>query len=436
VSDQKKARCYYIGWDVGAWHCDDNPTSRDAIAILDDQLSLVGEPWRGNISELILKLNTGLKVEGLIEELFRRCLEPIVKGKVKEEEKLQPKRPNESKEKRKERIRKEAEDLILAPHLALIKSACFILAIDTPLGWPRHFLKLLSLWSADHSNENSRKCELNLELPSIDLAHNAIDNPLLYRKTESSFGQCLSAVQGMIGSQSTKAIYLLSALGLSRKSTGVWTTSAPDITCIETYPAPCMRSLSFTENLRDLGISFIPTREDEVDAIVCAYLAATFYRDKEGSYLSLPATQNDPEGWVFAPRDSLHFSFGVSYKNLVGASSRIKRTRSIEETIQDTQLGIVMIAFFKLNLEEDFYHNSDRSDVQMIARWLRKLNEKHPQVIQGLIPTQVESIFSDLFVKKKQRQEESEKQLSNNVSMPSQDQFSKFIKFIHRIASS
>ena len=27
---------YYVGWDVGAWHCDKNTNSRDAIAVLDE----------------------------------------------------------------------------------------------------------------------------------------------------------------------------------------------------------------------------------------------------------------------------------------------------------------------------------------------------------------------------------------------------------------
>ncbi len=40
---------YFVGWDVGAWNCDKNGTSRDAIVILDEQRVIVGEPWRGNL---------------------------------------------------------------------------------------------------------------------------------------------------------------------------------------------------------------------------------------------------------------------------------------------------------------------------------------------------------------------------------------------------
>lgn len=44
---------YFIGWDVGAWHCDTNSKSRDAIVILDEALNIVGAPWRGNLRESI-----------------------------------------------------------------------------------------------------------------------------------------------------------------------------------------------------------------------------------------------------------------------------------------------------------------------------------------------------------------------------------------------
>ena len=48
----------YIGWDVGGWNCERNPTSRDAIVILDANLEIVGTPWRGNLRECINKFST------------------------------------------------------------------------------------------------------------------------------------------------------------------------------------------------------------------------------------------------------------------------------------------------------------------------------------------------------------------------------------------
>lgn len=40
---------YYIGWDVGAWNCDRNAASRDAIVILDAARRVIGTPGRGNL---------------------------------------------------------------------------------------------------------------------------------------------------------------------------------------------------------------------------------------------------------------------------------------------------------------------------------------------------------------------------------------------------
>lgn len=34
----------FIGWDVGAWNCDKNPSSRDALVVLDSCESSWGGP--------------------------------------------------------------------------------------------------------------------------------------------------------------------------------------------------------------------------------------------------------------------------------------------------------------------------------------------------------------------------------------------------------
>ncbi len=47
------SRSFFIGWDVGGWNCDNNPRSRDAIVILDEDLRIVGAPWRGNLRTVI-----------------------------------------------------------------------------------------------------------------------------------------------------------------------------------------------------------------------------------------------------------------------------------------------------------------------------------------------------------------------------------------------
>ena len=40
---------HFLGWDVGGWNCDKNGKSRDAIVILNQNLEIVGKPWRGNL---------------------------------------------------------------------------------------------------------------------------------------------------------------------------------------------------------------------------------------------------------------------------------------------------------------------------------------------------------------------------------------------------
>lgn len=42
-----------IGWDVGAWNCDKNSSSRDALVVLDSQRKVVGKPSRGSLRRLI-----------------------------------------------------------------------------------------------------------------------------------------------------------------------------------------------------------------------------------------------------------------------------------------------------------------------------------------------------------------------------------------------
>jgi len=47
------SRSFFIGWDVGGWNCDKNAKSRDAIVIFDEDLHIVGAPWRGNLRQAI-----------------------------------------------------------------------------------------------------------------------------------------------------------------------------------------------------------------------------------------------------------------------------------------------------------------------------------------------------------------------------------------------
>jgi hypothetical protein len=70
MSDGSQAPGFYIGWDVGGWNCDKNSRSRDAVVILDGDLSIVGTPWRGNLRPSINEAGTGREWIGA---LFSLC---------------------------------------------------------------------------------------------------------------------------------------------------------------------------------------------------------------------------------------------------------------------------------------------------------------------------------------------------------------------------
>jgi hypothetical protein len=61
---------FFIGWDVGGWNCERNAKSRDALAILNAELSLVGKPWRGNLSDAI---NAAADSADFVNRLFELC---------------------------------------------------------------------------------------------------------------------------------------------------------------------------------------------------------------------------------------------------------------------------------------------------------------------------------------------------------------------------
>ena len=98
---------YYMGWYVGGWNCDKNGKSRDALAILDADLKLIGNPWRGNLRKVI---NAAADGGDWINRLFGLC-------------RAVP--PSRSR---------------------------ITLAIDTPLGFSDAFIRLVT--RKDHEGEN------------------------------------------------------------------------------------------------------------------------------------------------------------------------------------------------------------------------------------------------------------------------------------------
>ena len=245
----------YLGWDVGAWHCQKGK-SRDALVLMTtngDTLTTVGEPWRRNLRETYNASGTALD---LLESM-----------------------------------------------LSLVGSSCsewtdVTMAIDTPLGWPEAFRQVLDGGNIAHIGETKAK------------------NSILLRHTErwlSDRGYApLSAVQDLIGSQATKGMAFLSRLGLRVTTTGVWegTVGGTRVTAIETYPTPCGHSHAL-QQLRARCAGWTDgTAADIHDAGVCALAAAMFVSDTgrpTDQRLLAPPVEGTPprEGWIWVPQDCL-----------------------------------------------------------------------------------------------------------------------------------
>lgn len=229
-------RHYSIGWDVGAWHCDDNKLSKDAIAILDANRRLVGTPWRGNLRQTITESKDTAQFVG---GLFALC-------GAREEQ-----------------------------------SATITLAIDAPLGFSRAFADLIA--------------GRGLAEPGQD----RVDNPYLFRETERHLFRLghkpLSAVQDMIGSQTTKAMHALAKFAPSIERCGVWTDGA-GFRAFETYPTVCRTDPVVREVVAASG----EVTGDRQDALVCAVVAWMFnvrYNCLVAPGPSVPAE----EGWIWYP---------------------------------------------------------------------------------------------------------------------------------------
>lgn len=250
------AQQYFIGWDVGGWNCDRNPSSRDALVILDADGAIVGSAWRGNLARTISDAGT---TRDWICALFALCKASI---------------PPES--------------------------AQVTLAIDTPLGFPEAFTRLAS------------------RLEYTDPGRQSEANPYLFRQTEQYLFEHglkpLSPVKDMIGSQATKGMHVLARFAPRRARCGVWTDAAMLIV-IEAYPAPCKRSPIIASKLAGYGLSVCgdplePSKapsidhQDKLDALTCALIARLFILDSGSLLPPLDCTPVE-EGWIWLPCDAL-----------------------------------------------------------------------------------------------------------------------------------
>jgi predicted nuclease with RNAse H fold len=232
---------FYVGWDVGGWSCDRNRSSQDAVVVLDGERTVVGEPWRGNLRDVI---NRSTRSQDFIEELSNLCrAEPL----------------------------REATGVTLA--------------IDAPLSFSAEFLALTGHLKA---------------VASIGHWHT---NPYLFRRTERLLFERglrpLSAIQDMIGSQATKARHVLAKFAPETVACGVW-TDGDRLTVIEAYPSSCQKSeviKSLRSGYGDLG------HQDNDDALTCALIGYMYACCPE--QLEFPdATVPQSEGWIWVPRDA------------------------------------------------------------------------------------------------------------------------------------
>lgn len=234
---------FYAGWDVGAWNCEKNSRSRDAIVILDSKNQIVGTPW--GWKNLRTQINDASNTDEWIEKLFDLCNTSV---------------PNEPF------------------HLTL--------AIDTPLGFPDSFRRLVE----------------NLEPVGHDIGSSST-NPYLFRSTELFLFRNeitpLSAIKDMIGSQATKGMHVLSKFAPQTSDCGIW-SDGKQFTVIEAYPSACKGS----STMRELRHHPPLGRDDIEDALTCALVAYLFGSDQEK--LVMPPTGTSlQEGWIFFPRDVL-----------------------------------------------------------------------------------------------------------------------------------
>ncbi|WP_083006590.1 DUF429 domain-containing protein [Halomonas sp. GT] len=243
----------YIGWDVGGWNCDNNPSSRDALVVIDKTLHLVGTPWRGNLRAT---LNESPTSRNLIHRLLELC---------------------QYKASGSERV---------------------VMAVDTPLALPTALLALA-------------------QGAAVETLGRSQDNPYLYRETERWLFQRgvtpLSPIKDMIGSQATKGMHLLARFAPHIAVCGQWQSAEGTLCVVEGYPTPAKRSEVFAALRARVAMppEFAPIlhhptpkQQDIQDAWHCALLAWSVEHAKE-TIAWPPAEMPAAEGWIFVPCDAL-----------------------------------------------------------------------------------------------------------------------------------
>lgn len=248
---------WFIGWDVGAWYCD-NGDSRDALVLLNDQGNLVGRPWRGNLRSYIAH-----------SEDFTDWLQ-IVLGLCG----LEPSTLSQ----------------------AMLEEQSVTIAIDTPLGFSNDFVALLT--GEATSKSLNKYCE----------------NTYLFRETELMLFQHgfrpLSAVQDKIGSQATKGLHFLRKFGFTSSQSGVWQLNQSNQNqcqnhALESYPTVLKTSALVAQYIEQLSsqTDFNSWHQDIQDAAYCA-IAAMLYQ-QQPNIMATPTADVTAEGWIYVPKECL-----------------------------------------------------------------------------------------------------------------------------------
>lgn len=249
---------WFIGWDVGAWHCDKGD-SRDAIVILNHQGKLLGKPWRGNLRSCIAH-----------SESFSQWLR-LVAGLCGLE----------------------------MPNQASLEPYSVTLAIDTPLGFSNDFAALLK-------GEATTK-------PFSKFS----ENPYLYRETELLLFQHgfspLSAVKDMIGSQATKGLHFLRKFGFTPTPSGIWQLNQSNQShqnlhqhrAFESYPTVLKTSAMVSQYIEQLRTqtNFDSWHQDIQDAAYCAI--AALLQTQHPELMAAPDKDISTECWIYVPKECL-----------------------------------------------------------------------------------------------------------------------------------
>ena len=235
-------QAFSIGWDVGGWNCDKNGKSRDAIVILDDNLAIVGQPWRGNLRECITAATT---TSDWLNALFAKCKVELPAG-----------------------------------------ARAVTMAIDAPLGFSDEFVRLITWQGFAEPDATSGL------------------NRYLFRQTERHLFERglkpLSAIKDMIGSQATKGMHVLAKFAPKVESCGVW-TDGQGFRAVETYPTACQETTAVKTLLK--GRKPL-AHVDQNDALVCAVVAHLFATNRktlESPSEAMPVS----EGWIWTTRGML-----------------------------------------------------------------------------------------------------------------------------------